>query len=176
MPSASLLLPLVCVDFDSKLCRRKQRRSGEQRGNASRGEHVVAGDKDTERSRRGDYPAERRLELVRRDHVEVERGGAGPEAAPPAREEARAGGGAGAAEAGEDLEQEVVGKGTDVVRVVGAAPKPGAAAEKPHAAAGRTQLVFAALAAGTQRGHIRPDWAQRSDRKKIRRPPPARKD
>jgi hypothetical protein len=110
---------------------------------------VVAGEKDAERARRADDPAERRVELVRRDHVEGELGGAGPEAAPPAREEARVGGGAGAAETGEDLEQEVVGKGADAVLVVGAAPEPGAATEKPHAAASRIQLPSAAVPART---------------------------
>lgn len=87
----------------------------EQRGNAIRCEHVVDGDRDAERTRWAGDLAERCVELFRRDLVEDELRGAGPETAPPAREEARVGCGAGAAEACEDLEQEVVGEGADVV-------------------------------------------------------------
>jgi len=121
---------------------------------------VVVGEKYAEKARRADDPAKRRVELVRRDHGEGEHGGAGPEAAPPAREEARVGGGAGAADTAEDLEQEVVGKGADVVIVVGTAPEPGAATEKAHAAASRIQLPSAALAARTPGGHLRADRAR----------------
>jgi len=146
------------MDVDRKLCRRKRRRGAEQRGNAIRCEHVVDGDRDAERTRWAGDLAERCVELFRRDLVEDELRGAGPETAPPAREEARVGCGAGAAEACEDLEQEVVGEGADVVGVVGTAPEPpGAATEKPHAAAIAIQLPFAALAARTPRGHLRAD-------------------
>ena len=47
--------------------------------------------------------------------AEDELGEAGPEAAPPARQEARPGSGGGAAEAVEDLEQQVVVQGADAV-------------------------------------------------------------
>ena len=67
--------------------------------------------------------------------MEGELGEKGPEAAPPAGEQAGVSGGAGAAEAGEDLEEHVVGEGADAVGAVAAAPDPGAARKDPRAAA-----------------------------------------
>jgi len=66
------------------------------------------------------------------DAAEGELGEVPPEAAPAAREQAGVGGGAGATEADEDLEEEVVGKAADVVHAVSVAalagPRPAGAA------------------------------------------------
>jgi hypothetical protein len=55
------------------------------------------------------------VDCVPGDPAEGELEEAPPEAAPPAGEGAREGGGPGAAEADEDLEQHVIGKGADPV-------------------------------------------------------------
>lgn len=64
--------------------------------------------------------------------MEGELGEEGPEAAPPAGEQPGVRGGAGAAEADEDLEEYVV---WESAALMWSAPDPGAATEEPRAAA-----------------------------------------
>jgi len=100
---------------------------------------------DVEERRRGARnQGERGVERAGRDAVECERGEVGPEPAPPAREQARVRGGAGAAEAGEDLEEDVVGEGADAVLLAVREDAPEAVGvwEKAPAAAFHIQLVF----------------------------------
>jgi hypothetical protein len=61
------------------------------------------------------YAGERRLDLAGRDVVEGETAEASPEASPPVRQEAGARGGAGTAQAHEDLEKHVVRQGAERV-------------------------------------------------------------
>ena len=65
--------------------------------------------------------AERRLDRGEGHVAEDDLAEAGPEAAPPAGEEAGARGGGGAAEAGEDQEEKIVGEGAEVVSSAGRA-------------------------------------------------------
>lgn len=60
--------------------------------------------------------ADRRFERGEHDVAEDDPAEARPESSPPAGEDAGARGGAGAGEAGEDEEEQVVGKGADEVR------------------------------------------------------------
>jgi hypothetical protein len=117
---------------------------------------VVVEEVDVEERRRGAGDlGERGVERAGRDAVECERGEVGPEPAPPAREQARVRGGAGAAEAGEDLEEDVVGEGADAVLAVRKdAPEACGVWEKAPAAAFHIQLVFAAEAARDACRHL----------------------
>lgn len=84
---------------------------------------------------------------------------AGPEAAPPAREQAGVRGGAGTAEAGENLEQHVVGKGADpvLVAVGDVGPRAGGALDEAPTAAFKAQLALAAEVARINRHHLSGD-------------------
>ncbi|KAE8768174.1 hypothetical protein D1007_60367 [Hordeum vulgare] len=86
------------------------------------GRLVLVGDADLEEEDRwrGEGDAtECRLERRECDVPEGEIAEAGPQAAPPAGEEARARSGGGAAEPGEDQEEKVVGEGAEGVHSVG---------------------------------------------------------
>ena len=136
--------------MDDDLCRRQRGGGAEQRGDAGRLQLqlvVVVEQVHVEERRRGaGNQGERGVERAGRDVVERERGEVSPEPAPPAREQARVRGGAGAADAGEDLEEDVVGEGADAVllAVREDETEAGGVWEKAPAAAFHIQLVFAA--------------------------------
>ncbi|RLN33632.1 protein argonaute 18-like [Panicum miliaceum] len=94
-------------------------------------------------------PGERGVERAGGFGVEGELGEAGPEAVPTAPEQACPGGGAGAAEADEDLEEQVVGQGADAVHDLDApapAPASRAVANPPGAAAFLLSVTLKATA------------------------------
>ena len=124
----------VHKNVDIEIHRRKRCDSAEQLRDAGRREPMVVGEADYERTRGAGDLGERGAERLGPDVVEGELGEAGPETAPPAGQQAGVRGGAGAAEAGEDLEEHVVGEGADAVDAA-AAPDPGAARKDPRAAA-----------------------------------------
>ena len=107
----------VTPDIDDEIRRGEQRGGMEQRGDASRvHNHVFPGGLYFEAGQSGaDDLLEGGVDCIQGDPAEGELEEMPPEAAPPAGEGAREGGGTGAAEANEDLEQQVIRKGADPI-------------------------------------------------------------
>ena len=106
-------------DGEGELYRRPTRGGVEQGGDAARVQRAMSrapGDVDVDGLQRSaGHPGERRVDRVGRETAEGDLQEACPDPAPPAGEKASARGGAGAAEAGEDLEEQVVRECADAV-------------------------------------------------------------
>lgn len=103
-------------DYQAELRRPQARGGAEQRGDARGSEPVALGGDDVEEGQvgAGDL-GEGGVEGARRDVAEGELREVPPEAAPAARDQACVGGSAGAAEAGEDVEEQIVGEAAEAV-------------------------------------------------------------
>ena len=112
-------------DEEDELLRLEQRGGAKQRGDAGGvGSRLLFGDTDIQEGKpqRGARDAaERRFERGEGDIAEDDVAEDGPEAEPPAGEDAGPRGGADAAEAHEDEEEQVVGQGADAVVLSAAA-------------------------------------------------------